>query len=247
MEDENIYERIQDIFGHFPENFSILEEQIDIDLQMEYFEFSRNFKKKLAPGNTPAIEDNLFDNKNSVDNKKMLLVQLASIEEVEAYRVIEKYLKEPDTGLREWAILAFQESRMLIQSKLLDENQVFISTGLGGKGTKLRYFVALINNYDKVFDVFQQNLIRTEFDFFLKKHDAELEEVKFMDNYCSILAVVPIKTSIREVFKSAIAECNVYGGFIVPNFIVTNVKTLSYEEIRDFISKQKDSGNFDPD
>jgi hypothetical protein len=245
MDDENIYERIQDIFGHFPEHFSILEEKIDIDLQMEYFEFSRGFKKNLISDNILSVKDNLFEKDNTIANKKKLLVQLASIEEVEAYRAIEKYVKEPDSELREWAILAFQESRMLIQSKLLDENQVFISTGLGGKGSKLRYFVVLLNNFGIPFEDLQQKLIRTELDFFLKKHDAELEEVDFMNDYCSLLAIVPIKVSIRDVFKAAIAECNEYGGFIRKNFIVTNVKALSYEEIKEFVDKQKDIGNLE--
>lgn len=243
MDDENIYERIQDFFGQIPENFNILEEQIDIDLQMEYFEFSRNLKENIISDNIITIKDNLSDKDHSLDNKKKMLVQLASLEEVEAYRTIENYLKEPDHELRDWAILAFQESRMLLQSKLLDENQIFISTGLGGKGSKLRYFVVLINSFDKSFDEFQQRIIRNEFDFYLKRHEAELEELNFMHNYCSLLAVVSIKESIRDIFKAAVAECNEYGEFIKPNFIVTNVKTLNYEEIKEFVDQQKDAGN----
>ncbi|MFP4366033.1 MAG: hypothetical protein ACLFQA_02955 [Bacteroidales bacterium] len=245
MDDENIYERLQDIFGHVPENFSILEEQIDIDLQMEYFEFSRNFKKNNISGNILEVKDNLYNSEHPLTNKKKLLVQLASLEEVKAYRAIEKYLENPDDELRDWAVLAFQESRMLLQSKFLDENQVFISTGLGGKGSKLRYFVVIINRFDKIFDDFQQKLVNTEFEFILNKHDAELEKVDFMDNYCTLLAVVPINASIRDIFKSAIAECNEYGGFIKPNFIVTNVKKLSYEEITEFVSNQNKTGNLD--
>lgn len=245
MDDENIYERLQDIFGHVPENFSILEEQIDIDLQMEYFEFSRNFKKNNISGNILEVKDNLYNSEHPLTNKKKLLVQLASLEEVKAYRAIEKYLENPDDELRDWAVLAFQESRMLLQSKFLDENQVFISTGLGGKGSKLRYFVVIINRFDKLFDDFQQKLVNTEFEFILNKYDAELEKVDFMDNYCALLAVVPINASIRDIFKSAIAECNEYGGFIKPNFIVTNVKKLSYEEITEFVIKQNDTGNLD--
>jgi hypothetical protein len=247
MDDENIYERIQDIFGHFPGKLSILEEQIDIDLQMEYFEFSRNFKNNSLSGNIHSVRNKLYDQRHSIASKKKLLVHLACIEEVEAYRTIEKYLEKPDKGLRDWAVLAFQESRMLLLSKLLDENQVFISTGLGGKGSKLRYFIVLINSFDKPFTGFQQNLIRNEFDFFLRRNDSELEQVNFIDSYCSLLAIVPINASIRDIFKTAVTECNEYGGFIKPNFIVTNVKKLSIEEIRDFINNQDESGKFEID
>ena len=247
MDDENIYERIQDIFGNFPGNLSILEEQIDIDLQMEYFEFSRNFKKNSLSENIHAVRNELYDEGHSIASKKKLLVHLACLEEVEAYRTIENYLKKPDKDLKDWAILAFQESRMLLQSKLLDENQVFISTGLGGKGSKLRYFIVLINSFDKPYTRFQQNLIRNEFDFFLKKNDAELEQVSFIDSYCSLLAIVPINASIRDIFKTAVTECNEYGGFIKSNFIVTNIKKLSIEEIRDFINNQEESGKLEID
>jgi hypothetical protein len=239
MDEENIYDRIQGIFGHFPENFSILEEQIDIDLQMEYFEFSRNYKQNPATQKILTRKEQLFQKQYPITRKKRLLVQLASLDEVEAYRAIEKYLQDPDPEIKEWAILAFQESRMLIQSKLLDVNQVFISTGLGGRGSKLRYFVVLINNFGKVFEDLQKRVIKTEFEFLLKKHDAELEEVNFIKNYCTLLAMVPIRASIRDVFKAAIAECNEYGDFIKNNFIVTNVKALSYEEINEFAGRQK--------
>lgn len=244
MDDENIYERIQDILGQLPENLNILEEKIDIELQTEYFEFSRDFQNSV-PCTVPSLADSLNDNNNSLSSRKELLVHLASIEEVEAYRAIEKYLQKPDAELRDWAILAFQESRMLLQSVFLDESQVFISTGLGGKGSKLRYFVVLINNFDTTFSKFQKGLVQTEFDFTLKKHDAELEKVSFTENFCSLMAVVPINAPIKNIFKSAIDECNEFGGFIRTNFIVTNVKELSIDEIREFIHKQDDEETFD--
>ncbi len=247
MEEENIYDRIEDIIGHFPQNLNILEEQIDIDLQMEYFEFSWNIKKDGVPVKILSMCSKLFDKDNSIENKRRLLVQLASIEKVEAYRSIEKYLADPDKELKDWAILAYQESRMVLQSKLLDENQVFISTGLGGKGSSLRYFVVLINSSDIPFDSLQQRIIRNEFDFYLKKNEAELEEVNFTGHFCSLLVIVPIKTSIRDVLTAAVDECNEYGGFIRQNFLVTNVKKLTFEEINDFITRQEDKDHNNKD
>ncbi len=238
MEDENIYEKIEDVLGHSPENISILEEQIDIDLQVEYFEFARELKKNPANADIPGLSKKLFDCGFPAEEKKRLLARLAASEEVAAYRAIERYLGNPDAELRDWAVLAFQESRMLIQSRLLDEDQVFISTGLGGKGSGLRYFVVLISSSGKQFSGFQQKLVRTEFEYHLKNCGAEAEEICFMDDFCSLLAVLPIRAPVRDVLREAVAECNQYGGFLSEKFIVTNVKKLSYEEIKDFISKK---------
>jgi len=239
MENENIYDKIQELFGNTPGNFSILEEQIDIDLQMEYFEFSKKQKKDLDHAKVLENKDDIFLHDVSDEKKKKIFAKLASIEDVEAYRTIEKYLKAPDENLKEWAILALQESRMLLESRLLDENQIFISTGLGGKGSKLRYFVVIIGKKNKPFSELQQKIIRNEFEFILDKYQAELEKIEFSEYFCSLLTIIPLNIPIKDLFKAAVDECNQYGNFLEENFIVTNVKELSFDEVKAFLEKQK--------
>lgn len=274
MEQENIYEKIQEIMGKLPGNFSILEEQIDIETQMEYFEFSKSYKKEINAKEILKRKNELFSGDISLEDKKTLLVQLASIDNVEAYRFIEKFVKKLDiysaytsqlsptfptngagqvgTGqavgdrssiksdIHKWAVLALQESRMLLESSLLDENQVFISTGLGGKGSKLRYFIVLLSNANKDFSDVQKKIIKSEFEFTLKKYDAEVEEINFAHNFSTILCLVPLKISIQNIFEEIIKECNQYGNFLKSNFIVTNVKILSVKEISEFLMKNKE-------
>lgn len=238
MDDENLIDSIESILGYFPGNLNILEEQVDMDLQLEYFEFSKDYRQNILSGKCVPLTENLSDKRNSITSKKKILVQLASRDTVEAYRTIEQYLSDPDTELRDWALLAFQESKMLIQGKLLDENQVLISTGLGGRGLGLRYFIVLVNNFDKSFDEFQQRVIGNEFTFHLKHNESELEEVNFPDNYCTLLALINIRIPVRSVIRAAISECNHYGDFIRPEFILTNVRIMNPEEIKDFVHKQ---------
>ena len=239
---ENIYDRIQEIFGQIPDNYNILEEQIDIDLQMEYFEQSKFVKQELEHEVVMNNKELIYDITVPVEERKLLLAQLASLEDVEAYRTIEKYLKSPAEDLQSWAILALQESRMLLESKILDENQVFISTGLGGKGTKLRYFVVLIGNEEFEFTDLHRKVVRNEFELCLKAYDSEIENIKFREHFVLIMAVLPLQTSIRATFKEAIRNCNEYGNFLRTNFIVTNVRELTIDEIKDFLLKQKQTG-----
>ena len=247
MEGENIYDKIQEIFGEVPGSFSILEEQIDIDLQMEYFEFSRGIKKDLDNGAILERKEEIFDLSGSTEERKSLFAQLASLEDVSAYRTIERYLKEGHKDLRNWAILALQESRMLLESKLLEENQVFISTGLGGKGSKLRYFVVLISKEEDGFSELQKKIIKNEFEDILAKGDAEIEKVDFPAPFATLVVMVPLKVALKDVFRSAIAECNQYGNFMKSNFIITNVKELNLAEIRDFLVKQEQANQQNPD
>jgi hypothetical protein len=239
VEGENIYDKIQEIFGESPGTLSILEEKVDIDLQMEYFEYSKLVKKDLDEQAVLKQMSELYNPEWSVEQKKKLFASLASVEKAEAYRFIENYLKEGKREMRDWAVLALQESRMLLESKLLDENQVFISTGLGGKGSKLRYFVVLIRKMAGEFTELQQKIVRNEFEITLKKHDAEIEKLEFPVQYATMLVIVPLRVPLKEVFREAIQECNQYGDFLKSNFIVTNVRELGLEEIEDFLMKQE--------
>ena len=95
---------------------------------------------------------------------------------------------------------------MLLESKLLEENQVFISTGLGGKGSKLRYFVVLILKKSEKFSELQKKIVRNEFELMLKRNDAEIEELEFMETFATLLAILPLKVSLKDVFREAILE-----------------------------------------
>jgi hypothetical protein len=236
---ENIYDKIKELIGDYPNRLSILEEQIDIDLQMEYFEVSRRVKENLNKEITMNDSPKLFDTDYSKEYKKDLLPRLASVEKVEAFRIIEKFMKDPPLELKNWGIMALQESKMLIESKLLDENKVFISTGLGGKGNKLRYFVVLLGKDIIEFSDLQKKVIKNEFEITLKKYNSKLEEISFCLSFATLLTMVPMNVTIKQIFKEAIDECNQYGDFLVQNFIITNVKILSFNEIKDFIEKQK--------
>jgi len=228
-ESENIFDRIKEVFGHMPENLSILEEQIDIEIQMDYFKTTRETKLK------PDIEaikkmENLFED-YSISEKKQLLVELAGIDDIEAYRTIEKYKKNPDPELRDWSILALRESKMMIESSLLDEHQIIISTGLGGKRGMLRYFVVIFSkDYEELTD-FQTKIISNEFEYTLTKFESEIEEITNYKNYITILCVLPLNVAIKDIFLNAIKVCNEYGNFLHESFIITNVKILNSKEI----------------
>jgi len=240
MEEDNIYKRIQEAISSLPENFSILEEQIDVELQMEYFNYGRDLKSGFSTEIILKHQADLFDLNVSIEEKKNLLVLLASQEKVEAFRSIEKYAKNPDKELRDWSILALQESRMVIQSSLMDEQQVYISTGLGGKGQKLRYFVVFIGSENVVeYTPVQRKLIKNELEFAVKNNEGLLEEISFKDNLAISILLLPVKSDIQNVFSSIISECNQYGDFIRPDIIITNVKRMSIEEIKRFIKQGK--------
>jgi hypothetical protein len=150
-------------------------------------------------------------------------------------------MKGAEGILKSWAVLALQENRMLLQSSLLDEQQVFISSGLGGKGQKLRYFVVFINqSKSEMLNETQRKLLKDELIFELKKHDGEFELIDFMEGFATSQVMLPLKADLKNIFRNVVDECNQYGNFLLEDMIVTNVKVLSKGEIIQMLNKNED-------
>lgn len=245
--DENIFLKIQELLGNFKGSYSVLQEQVDIDVQLEYFEASKKYRK--AKSNKEALSqiDDLFLTDTDSERKKQLLILLASVDEVEAFRAIEKYRNAPDPGLKDWATLALQESRILLESSFLDENKVFISTGLGGKGDKLRYFVVFIAKKGVELNDLQKRIIKNELKYVFNKYDSEIEDASYSDHYATVKAIIPLNVSLNTLFTEIIDECNELGDFLHSNVIVTNVKELTNDEINDYLIKEEQSSEADED
>ena len=235
MENEDISMKMQEFFGGLSQNFTLLEDPVDVAVQIKYFEASYRMNGKLSEEEIFACKDDLFDPNLPVELKKSLLVQLASVPNPEIYRTLEAYAKKPDEDIKDWAKLALQENRLLLESHLLDNHhrQVFISTGLGGKGHKLRYFVVLINKGGDDLKPFQQKVVQDEMQYALQRYDSELENLSFKQRYTTMKVVVPISSDLTKLFREGINECNQFGDFLSSDFLVTNMKELSDEEINE--------------
>ena len=233
----NILEHLGEILKQNPQSLTIVEEQIDIDIQMEYFKVSKEHKESDSEDIDISEKEKLTDVDVSIEEKKQILNKLAILENVEAYRAIEAfYNAQTDAYMQSWSALALKESKMMLESSLLDEKQILISTGLGGKKSKLRYFIVFVSKSLEAFTETQQKIIKSEVDFLFQESRSEVESIDFDEGYSKIVSLIPLDIPIKETITSVIDECNQYGDFIMPNFIITNVKKLSTQEITDFLN-----------
>jgi len=245
------YNDINNFLQNLPKNFSILQEEIDIEIQMEYFERIKSLKDKVKIGSEdlPIKIAELNITESTDEEKKDILIQLASMDNVEAYRAIEHFTKTVSNPiLKAWATLAMQESRMMMESSLLDENQVFISTGMGGKGDKLRYFIVGFLNEESEFTKTQKEVLQKEFEYSLQQYNSEIETIEFEKKFALITALIPIQQPIKEMLQEAIDECINLGMNLSEHFLVTNVKKMSIDEIDKFLQEEIENdsdNNFD--
>jgi hypothetical protein len=234
-DEDNIYKKLVEYFGFKEGSINILEESIDTDTQVEYFEFSRNYNPEKSEEEIIQDKDMIFDHDIPISKKKSTLVELASLNNIEAYRTIEKYVNHPNIKLYEWACLALQESRLHLESNLLDESKVLITTGLGGKGLKVRYFLVFFTPNGESLSISQQAILTKELKYHLLRSNAIFEDIIFEDCFASVLTMIPLSVNLNGLFHQVIDECNLLGDFLYKDFIITNVKALNPEEIRELL------------
>jgi hypothetical protein len=234
-------ENLRKLLVDFKGELNIINERIDIDLQVKYFELSQKYRNKELPLPEGELNVEMLDDEGVDDEpKKHLLLQLAHTKDVKSFRVIEKFVSQKHPSLYHWALLALQEAQMYIQSDLLEQPQIFLCTGLGGRDKKLRYFIAFFNRDRLDFNDWQQKTIKNEVELGLPTYEAELEDMQFEAFLVKLTILMPIINPIHHFMRDVISKINIFGNFVDDNCIVTNVRILSFEEILEVANKKED-------
>lgn len=234
---KDLFDKIQKIYQKNPNRLNIIEEQIDLDIQMNYFKRSGMLKKQVVTlDEVLAKVPVLYDPDARLEEKRDILILLASFEDIETFRFLEKYKNEAVGEIKLWASMAYRESKLLLESSLLeDDERILISTGLGGKGTKLRYFICLVHKNEEFFTETQERIIRNELVSSMERHDAELESFSVENHLLKMFLLVPINEQVKDIVNDIIDACEELGDFLDNHIIITNVRAFSNDEISQIV------------
>lgn len=249
MEEDDVLGKYQHSFDQMKGKIHVLERQVPLDKQMEYFKESRKWRLCMQ-GIIPATNEDcnawydlLIDDEviKTEEDIKNLLLNLANSKSPLAYRLLKQYIsKDLDENIMDWAHLALLELEINLESDFSNEKQIYISTGLGGKGSKLRFYIIFVSADRKPFEEYQRNVIEREFSYYFPQKDCEIESLNVFSNYAELLLLIPIGANIKKILHDIINECNEYGHFIAKKYTITNVKKPTDEEIQEILNKKND-------
>jgi hypothetical protein len=242
MQQKDVFNQFQKFLKETEGDLHILEQRVPVDVQMEYFKFSNQLRKSPSHPEEEDFEkfiSGLEDRSATKEHKQLILSTLAISKQAKAYRILEQFAGETDGELADWAYMALMESRITLETDLSDEKQIYISTGLGGAGKRLRFFVLLIASSGSSFADYQRQVIEREFTYALAKENCKIERLTIKDKHVELLLLIPIQTDIKNTLEAIINECNQYGNFLSESITVTNVKELNEEEIAKIINSHE--------
>lgn len=232
-EQEKMMQQMREIAKNNPDKIAIVEINVDAKIQIEFFETLQKIEnKKSVDKNIEDLNLELLSTTTSIERKKEILTLLVTFGEVDSYRLIEKYLEHPDNEIKTWTYIAYQQAKMFLESKLLEESKIYIASGLGGKAHRLRYSFALSTNQDS-FNKYQKDIIKGELSYFFKKEDCILEDIYYEQQYAIATALIPIHIDLIDLLQSILKEINEYGNFVNPNVFITNEKKIELDDIKD--------------
>jgi len=220
------------------DNFILIDEPIDLSTQEEYFSVSETIDfdnvdyKEVLTGS-----DKLFYKNTPIESKKKILILLAHLGTPESCRILEKYLKSSEANLRDWALLSLKECRMFLESVLLEQEGGFISTGLGGKDNKLRYYSIVSSKDGRPFSETHKNTLKRGFETISHKYKSKIEEINFEATYAVIGMLIPMDIAVGEIIEEGINECNKISEFLFLDYYVTNVGKPTYKEISNYLEE----------
>lgn len=235
--DKDAFKELQHSLENLKGHLHVLETNVPVEKQMEYFRFSETIKNDLSDENTIEEQIKVLQSEiSSSADRKYALSFLAISGNVKAYRAIETY---NDNYKDEWSEMSLMQAKITLESEFSDEKQIFISTGLGGKGDKLRFYAFFKSNFKKKFSDYQKKLIEKEIPYYINSYQGVLEKIQIDDFYFTLLFLIHIQVDIKTMLERAIEECNQYGDFINKEFTITNIKAFSEAEIQKELAKKE--------
>jgi hypothetical protein len=220
------------------DSFDVMEEVIDLSIQREYLNLSESIDFDNVDYRKVLKESkNLFSASTPAETKKRLLILLAHFGNAESYRILEKYSKISEQDLKEWALLSLKECRMFLESALLEVDGTVISSGLGGKGNKLRYYFIVSSKGNLPFSETQRDTLRKEFTTKAQKYNSEIEEITFEPNYAMIRTLISMDIAVGDVIEEGIKECNKLDEVLYFHYYVTNIRKPTKEEILKYLGE----------
>ncbi|MDR2805140.1 MAG: hypothetical protein LBB85_05775 [Dysgonamonadaceae bacterium] len=237
--DRDVFSEFQQAMRGVKGNLHVLEASVPVERQMEYFKYSEKVREYSKDETVEEQIQMLLSEEASLEETKYALTFLAISGDVKAYRALETYSKNPKNQvLNDWAIMSLLQARITLDTEFSDEKQIFIATGLGGEGNKLRFYAFFKSEGLHPFSDYQRNLIEKEIPFHIRRYQGEVEEIQIEDTYFSVVFLIDFQVDLRMMLLNAIEECNEYGNFVQTNFIVTNVKKFDLEDIRRELRKR---------
>lgn len=204
---------------------------------LEYINFHKKVDfKKYKHDELIEMSCGLFGKSINLEEKRKILFYLGHLGTVESYRILEKYLKNPDKKLKSWTALCLEECRMFLESDLMNHEKDLIFGGAGGDGLRMRYYI-VISSPNNVFTRDDKDNINTAFRAICENLNSLMEKVQFSENYALMTVLIPLDVTVEDVVIDSIHLINSGKKLLRVHYYCTNTSRPTKKEIHQYLKE----------
>ncbi len=204
---------------------NIFVDYIQFHNQIDWQEIEDNKKQYLDE------REKIFKPDCPIEEKKKLIFILAHLGTLESVAVLEKYLKNPDQELRQWAETAFDECKAFLKSDVLQDDFASVTSGAGKLEGKLRFYFVLYSAQKKNFTDDEKKFIVSTVQQSADFLRFVIEKIEINQKYCLTTALHTLEQAPAELIEEIIDRCNLVNNLIADNFFVINTHKPTEKEI----------------
>jgi hypothetical protein len=228
----NQFDDLQEFLESLPGPIQILEEGINMEVQDEYMDYTNSIvRMKLSDEEVELKGTLLLDNEQPIEDIKNALAMLAFTGSPTAFNFIRLFYEKSENELKAWTLMALYECQVFLESDLTDTDIGFISSGLGAKNNKLRYFFLILPLEGQLFNKVQHKILETELTITAKSLECEIEGLDFQESFVGLTVLIPMDVAISKFIDMGINMSNEFGEFVLEHYYATNTEIPSPDEI----------------
>lgn len=221
-------------------NVHQLNEPVSMLIQGQFYLYNKELREQIGRGHITLDEEDIINRVTCIAGDKEVvgaelkraLSELSCTESPRALRVVDELLETLQGEARSWALMAQLELRMRIVGNLVEESQIILSSGLGGRGFLVRLNGYCLNSNLSRWQDYQRELLHTELAYTCSKIGGEVEQELWGEEYFIFTILLPYDVDIQSTLQSFIERCNEFGGFIHPDCHVTNMDVFEHEAVQ---------------
>lgn len=245
-------DELSNLFNRLQKNASSEIGFLDINLGKDFIlEFLESYSKiaKKETNFEELLKNNPLESETATDDEiKHWLVHISTHTQPQAIEILKTLRQNPSfERLHAWAQMCDTILKANFKSEMLNENQMFMLTGMGGRDNKIRMFVGFVAENGSDFSPAQTKLLKNELEFTLKQHNGELESIEFEQEIAKAVFLLPFDAHIGDIINEAVTNANELGHYIKDNFLFTNHGILSKQEILDFFREKENKNDSEND
>ena len=227
-------EEAEEAMREMSDSFSAVRSEVEItpEVQSKYIAYHDKVDVNAYSEEYVMKESEKLSKENTPENdKKRIIFLLGHIATLSGVRIIEEFLKKAEGELKQWAVLAFEEGWMFLESEIMGTNNGRIFSGAGGNGDRMRYYFSIRSKNKKPFDDSQKKLIQEKIEKTSSELNSKVEIIEFKDDILLVSALVPMDVALGEVIEKSIKACNAENKILNSYYFATNQKKPDWDEV----------------